>query len=69
MRVLTDQDVARLLDIPSCIRAVQQAFHARGDGRHAPTAMIGIPLEGGGLHAKIASLELARPYAAAAVSQ
>jgi alanine dehydrogenase len=68
VRVLTDQDVARLLDMPSCIRAIEHAFRARGDGRHAPSGMAGIPLEGGSLHAKIASLEMSRPYAAAKIN-
>ena len=65
MRVFDAESVLRLLDMPSCIRAVERAFRARGEGRPAPSAMSGLELRGGSLHAKMASLELSRPYVAA----
>jgi ornithine cyclodeaminase/alanine dehydrogenase-like protein (mu-crystallin family) len=68
MRVLDAESVVRLLDMPSCIRAVEEAFRARGDGRPTPSAMSGLALRGGTLHAKMASLELSRPYVAAKVN-
>ena len=68
MRILGAESVIRLLDMPSCIRAVEQAFRARGDGRPTPSALSGLELPGGSLHAKMASLELSRPYVAAKVN-
>jgi alanine dehydrogenase len=68
MRVLDAESVIRLLDMPSCIRAVEQAFRARGDGRSTPSAMSGLELPHGSLHAKMASLELSRGYVAAKVN-
>jgi ornithine cyclodeaminase/alanine dehydrogenase-like protein (mu-crystallin family) len=65
MRVLDRATVVRLLDVPSCIRAVEQAFRARGEGRPAPSVMCGLELADGTLHAKMAGLELSRPYVAA----
>jgi ornithine cyclodeaminase/alanine dehydrogenase-like protein (mu-crystallin family) len=69
VQVLDAEEIARLLDMPSCIRAVEAAFRARGEGRSAPSAMVGLELGGGGLHAKMASLEVAsRLFAAAKVN-
>ena len=68
MLVLDADDVTQLLDMPSCIRAVEAAFRARGDGRAAPSATLGFPLDGGGLHVKVASLDLTRPYVVAKVN-
>lgn len=68
MRVLNAESVLRLLDMPSCIRVVEQAFRARGEGRPAPSAMSGLELRDGTLHVKMASLELSRPYVAAKVN-
>jgi ornithine cyclodeaminase/alanine dehydrogenase-like protein (mu-crystallin family) len=66
--VLDADDVTRLLDMPSCIHAVEAAFRARGEGRAAPSATLGFPLDGGGLHVKVASLDLSRPYVVAKVN-
>ena len=68
MRVLDCDTVVRLLDMPSCIRAVEEAFRARGEGRPTPSAMAGLELAHGTLHAKMASLELPRLYVAAKVN-
>ena len=68
MRVFDAESVLQFLDMPSCIRAVEQAFRARGSGQPAPTAMAGLELPGGTLHAKMPSLELSRPYVAAKVN-
>jgi ornithine cyclodeaminase/alanine dehydrogenase-like protein (mu-crystallin family) len=68
MLVLDADDVVRLLDMPSCIRAVEAAFRARGEGRAAPSATLGFPLDGGSLHVKVASLDLSRPYVVAKVN-
>jgi alanine dehydrogenase len=60
--VLSRSDVERLLDMPSCIGAVEDAFRKRADGQPAPSAMLGIHAAQGGFHAKAAMLELSRPY-------
>src|SRR5262245_25726841 len=66
--VLDADQVMRLLDMPSCIRAVEAAFRARGEGRAAPSATLGFPLGAGSLHVKVASLDLSRPYLVAKVN-
>ena len=68
MRFIDATTIDRVLDMPSCIRAVEEAFRARGEGRPAPSAMLGMPLHGGIIHAKIAMLELSRSYVAAKVN-
>jgi len=47
---------------------VERAFRERGLGRPAPSAMSGLELSRGSLHAKMASLELSRSYVAAKVN-
>jgi ornithine cyclodeaminase/alanine dehydrogenase-like protein (mu-crystallin family) len=63
MLVLTAQQVKRLLDMRSCIDAVEAAFRARGLGGRAGSAVAGVALEDGKLHAKLATLDGARSYA------
>jgi len=66
--VLTRADVVRLLDAKSCIAAVESAFRARGEGRPAPSGVLGIHLTDGGLHAKGAALDLKHAFAAVKVN-
>jgi ornithine cyclodeaminase/alanine dehydrogenase-like protein (mu-crystallin family) len=66
--VLDASEITRLLDMASCIRAVEAAFRARGEGRATPSATLGFPLDGGSLHVKVASLDLSRPYVVAKVN-
>jgi alanine dehydrogenase len=61
-RLLTRSDVERLLDMRSCIDAVENAFRQKGEGRPSPGGILGVPVAGGGFHAKAAMLELSRPY-------
>ena len=68
MRVLDSGDVHRLLDMESCIREVENAFRARGEGRRASSAVAGLELTGGGLHAKLGALDLSRSYAAVKIN-
>lgn len=68
MRVLDREAVVALLDMPSCIRAVEQAFRARGNGQATPSAMSGLELANGSVHAKMASVDLGRSYVAAKVN-
>ena len=68
MLILDAAEVARLLDMSSCIEAVESAFRARGSGSLAASAVAGIPLEGGKLHAKLATLDLGHHYAVAKIN-
>jgi len=68
MRFLTRFDLENLLDIPSCIAAVEDAFRQRGQGRSAPSGVLGIHASSGGFHVKAAILELSRPYFAAKIN-
>lgn len=60
--VLSDDEVARLLDYPGCIGAVEAAFGALGAGRARPPVVCGVHVEGGGFHIKAGVLERGRPY-------
>lgn len=62
VRLLTQGDVERLLDLPSCIDGVERAFRFRGQGHPSPSAVLGVHVGDGGFHAKAAFLELSRPY-------
>jgi alanine dehydrogenase len=66
--VLTADQVKRLLDMRSCIDAVESAFRARGAGGRAASAVAGVALPNGKLHAKLAVLDTARSYAVAKVN-
>ena len=60
--LLTRSVVERLLDIRSCIDGVENAFRRKGEGQPCPGGILGVPVAGGGFHAKAAMLELSRPY-------
>jgi alanine dehydrogenase len=62
--LLTRSDVADLLDLDSCIAAVEEAFRLHGTG-DAVTGVLGIHVPGGGFHIKAGTLRLSRPYFAA----
>ncbi len=62
--LLTRSDVADLLDLDTCIAAVEAAFRLHGEGG-ATTGVLGIHVEGGGFHIKAGTLRLSRPYFAA----
>ena len=68
LRLLARADLERLLDIRSCIDAVENAFRQRAEGRPSPSGVLGIHVEGGGFHVKAAMLELSRPYFAAKIN-
>ena len=67
-RLFTRSDVERLLDVATCIDAVEQAFRMRGQGHATPSGVLGVHVPGGGFHAKAAFLELSRPYVAVKVN-
>jgi ornithine cyclodeaminase/alanine dehydrogenase-like protein (mu-crystallin family) len=61
-------DVERLLDMPSCIDAVADAFRRRAAGEPTPSGVLGIHVADGGFHAKAAAMRLGRAYFAAKVN-
>ncbi len=63
--VLTAADVWRLLDLPSCMKAVEQAFIAHAEGRAYGPAILGTHVPGGGFHVKAAGLAAPHPRFAA----
>jgi alanine dehydrogenase len=68
MLVLRRDDIEALLDMKSCITAVEDAFRARGEGRPASSTVLGLELEEGTLHAKLGTLTTSRPYAVAKIN-
>jgi alanine dehydrogenase len=68
VRVLTKSDVERLLDMRSCIDAVEKAFRLKGEGARSPGGILGVHVPGGGFHVKAAALELSRDYFAAKIN-
>lgn len=63
--VLTRSDVVRLLDLDSCITAVEEAFGLHGAGATIPPAILSVPVTDGGFHVKAGVLNLDHPYYAA----
>jgi alanine dehydrogenase len=68
MHFFPRSDLERLLDVGSCIAAVEDAFRRRGEGQVSPSGVLGIHANGGGFHMKAALLELSRPYFAAKIN-
>lgn len=66
--LLTRSDVRALLDLETCIAAVEHAFRLHGEGRAAAPGVLGVHVEGGGFHIKAGVLELGRRYFAAKVN-
>lgn len=56
--LLAQRDVYALLDLDSCIAAVDDAFRLHADGRAVPSRVLGVPFDGGGFHLKAAGLVL-----------
>jgi alanine dehydrogenase len=63
--LLTRSDVTSLLCLPECIDAVEKAFRLHAEGKIAPPGILGMPVEGGGFHIKVAAMPGARSYFAA----
>jgi alanine dehydrogenase len=62
--LLTRSDVAQLLDLDSCISAVEAAFRLHGEGG-AHTGVLSMHVPGGAFHIKAGALHLGRHYFAA----
>jgi ornithine cyclodeaminase/alanine dehydrogenase-like protein (mu-crystallin family) len=58
--LLSRRDVARLLTLPDCVAAVEEAFRLHAAGRALPPAILGVRAEAGGFHVKAAGLKLSR---------
>jgi alanine dehydrogenase len=54
--LLSKSEVAHLLTIPDCIRAVEEMFRQLGEGKLPPPGILGIKSQQGGLHIKAALL-------------
>jgi ornithine cyclodeaminase/alanine dehydrogenase-like protein (mu-crystallin family) len=63
--ILSRSQVASLLDLDSCIEAVEAAFRAHGEGEVAAPVMTGVHVALGGFHTKAGVLALGRAYFAA----
>ena len=60
--LLTRREVAALLNIEECIKAVENAFKLYGEGKTAPPGILGIHAHDGGFHIKAGLLEVGRHY-------
>jgi alanine dehydrogenase len=63
--LLTRSDVAGLLGMRECIDAVEKAFRLHAEGKMAAAGILGVHVEGGGFHVKVAALPGTLSYFAA----
>jgi alanine dehydrogenase len=63
--ILTATEVERLLDLASCMAAVERAFLAHAEGRAFGPAILGVHVPGGGFHVKAAGTAAPQPRFAA----
>jgi alanine dehydrogenase len=61
-RVLSRNDVQRLLPLEDCIGAVEAGFRLHAEGKSLAPGVLGVRAPGGGFHTKAAGLELDRFY-------
>ena len=54
--LLTASEVAALLDLPTCMAAVEDVLRRHAAGETVPPRVLGLPARGGGLHVKGAGL-------------
>ncbi len=66
--LLSRADVRSLLDLDTCIAAVEEAFQAQARGATLPPGVLGTHAEGGGFHVKAAGLTRDRRYYAAKIN-
>jgi alanine dehydrogenase len=66
--LLSRTDVRTLLDMESCITAVEAAFQAQADGATIPSGVLGTHVPEGGFHVKAAGLTRDRAYYAAKIN-
>src|SRR5215468_6521917 len=65
---LTPQDVRRLVTMPECIVAVEEAFRLHGEGKAVPPVVAALHSGNGGFHIKAGMLSGSRTYFAAKVN-
>ena len=58
-------DVQELLSVAECIDAVEKVFRQQGEGKIAPSGILGVRTQYGGLHVKTACLSGAKNYVVA----
>src|SRR6185295_2829904 len=66
--LLTASEVEALLDLPSCIAAIEEVLRLHAAGETVPPRVLGLPAEAGGLHVKAAGLLGSAPRLAVKVN-
>jgi alanine dehydrogenase len=66
--ILTRHDVAALLSIEECTKAVEHVFRLYGEGKTQTPGVLGVHAGDGGFHIKAGVLQLDRPYFAAKIN-
>ena len=66
--LLARSDIERLLDLDTCVAAVERAFRSLGEERCAAPRSLGLHVDGGVFHVKAAVLAAERLYFAAKVN-
>lgn len=66
--ILTRRDVATLLSIEECTKAVEHVFRLYGEGKTQAPGVLGVQAQDGGFHIKAGVLQLNRPYFVAKIN-
>lgn len=66
--LLSRADIRALLDMDSCIAAIEAGFQAQADGATLPAGVLGTHATDGGFHVKAAGLTLDRAYYACKIN-
>lgn len=67
-QLLSRNDVARLLDISTCMPAVEMAFRMHAEGQTIPPGLLGIHVGEGVFHFKTGAMQLSQNYFVAKVN-
>jgi alanine dehydrogenase len=67
-KLLTKSDIAKVLTMSDCVKAVEAAFLAHAKGETIPPGVLGTHVEGGGFHVKTAGMRGTRGYYVAKVN-
>jgi alanine dehydrogenase len=66
--LLNRSDVEQLLTLPDCIDAVEEVFRLQGQGKIAPSEILGLKAPAGGLHVKAGILSCGKNYIVAKIN-
>ena len=66
--ILTRRDVAKLLSIEECTKAVEHVFRLYGEGKTQAPGVLGVHAQNGGFHIKAGVLQLNRLYFVAKIN-